>query len=84
MNYFLFENKNVFLETINMQIWHVTISMVSECKVPVHRNFKDYKKFKRVKTHALSEMNFTNAIWFSVASLLQQGGETYPKSLSGE
>ena len=28
-------------------------------------------------------MSYANAIWFSVASLLQQGGEAYPKSLSG-
>jgi hypothetical protein len=47
------------------------------------RDFRQYKQFKRIKTHALSELSFANGFWLSVASLLQQGGETYPKSLAG-
>lgn len=43
----------------------------------------EYKKFKRMKHEATHEMNTTNATWFSIASLLQQGGEIYPISLSG-
>ncbi|CAD5116783.1 DgyrCDS5632 [Dimorphilus gyrociliatus] len=43
----------------------------------------EYKKFKRMKHEATHELNATNATWFSIASLLQQGGEIYPTSLSG-
>ena len=47
-------------------------------------NFKEYKAHKKVKTIALSQMSFTNTLWFSLGALLQQGGECYPRSLSGK
>ena len=68
---------NELHNSIHLIIMEISLSSI------FYRNFKEFKKFKRTKTHALGEMNFPNATWFSVASLLQQGGETYPKSLSG-
>jgi hypothetical protein len=47
------------------------------------REQKEALVFKKEKKRALAKMNVANAVWLSTASLLQQGGEVYPMSMSG-
>ncbi|ELU04582.1 hypothetical protein CAPTEDRAFT_127937, partial [Capitella teleta] len=71
---------NILLTTVVVGVW---VSLINKLSPNDYHGEFEYKQFKRIETHAISELSFANAFWFSVASLLQQGGETYPKSLSG-
>ncbi|XP_074661552.1 glutamate receptor ionotropic, kainate 2-like [Tubulanus polymorphus] len=46
------------------------------------RSQREIVKYKKEKRRALRALNFSNALWFSVGSLLQQGGDENPNSLS--
>ncbi|CAH1789877.1 unnamed protein product [Owenia fusiformis] len=49
---------------------------------PPPREYLDIKNYARRKFRRTGALNFVNASWFSIASLLLQGGEHYPRSLS--
>lgn len=58
--------------------------MIIDYIIHLHSNYKEWKRFQNRKYRALSHMNVSNATWFTTGLLVKQGGETYPKSLSGK
>lgn len=75
-----------FMNPFENEVWFCTIATIVVISIAVFViNYYSPYGYKREDGHGTSEeFNYFNSLWFSVACMLQQGGDNTPRSLSGE
>lgn len=74
-----------FMNPFENEVWFCTIATIVVISIAVFViNYYSPYGHKREDGHGTSEeFNYFNSLWFSVACMLQQGGDNTPRSLSG-
>ena len=75
-----------FLAPFDNQVWFATLASLVIISIAVFViNFYSPYGYKDNNGRGTSkEFSFFNSVWFSLACMLQQGGDNTPRSLSGE
>ena len=75
-----------FLNPFELEVWVCTLATIVIISISVFIiNYYSPYGYKQEDGKGTSEeFNYFNSLWFSVACMLQQGGDNTPRSLSGE
>ena len=74
-----------FMNPFDNQVWFATLAtlVIISVAVFVINYFSPYGYKDENGKGTSEEFSFFNSVWFSLACMLQQGGDNTPKSLSG-
>ena len=75
-----------FMNPFKLEVWFCTLATIVIISISVFIiNYYSPYGYKQEDGKGTSEeFNYFNSLWFSVACMLQQGGDNTPRSLSGE
>lgn len=74
-----------FMDPFENGVWIATLGVVALISVAVFvlNYYSPYGYKDETGRGTSEEFNFFNSVWFSVACMLQQGGDRTPRNLSG-